>query len=316
MSFVSDPSAAAPLSSTATTAEDKAAPDPDFNDVSSAANRITIVEQKSQWAIFDLREVWQYRDLLMALASRDVKLRYRQTALGFIWVLLQPLLGAGVVTILFAGLGGLPTGHVPTFVLAFAGMIGWNAFSQTVTKASNSLLSNSQLVSKVYFPRLALPFSTVFSTLLDLGVSAAFLVLLMIITRTTPSFFCFLAPLWLVPMFLMGMGIGLFTGALMVSYRDIVHVQNMVLQYATYAVPAGYTLAQIQGKMPKAYWFFQLNPLSHFLEGLRWSLFGNPNGMVPPSIGGLFYALLFTLLIVIFGMIFFGRMERKFADVI
>lgn len=315
MSLVSEPTAAAPpLSASANALE---AATSDFSsDVSGAANRVTIIEQKSPWAIFDLREVWQYRDLLMALANRDVKLRYRQTALGFIWVLLQPLLGAGVVTILFSGLGGLSTGPIPPFVLSFAGMIGWTAFSQTVSKASNSLVGNAPLVSKVYFPRLALPLSTVFSTLLDLGVSVAVLATLMIVTRTAPSAFCFLAPLWLIPMFLMGMGIGLFTGALMVSYRDVAPIQNMVLQYATYVVPAGYSLAQILEKMPKAYWFFQLNPLSHLLEGLRWSLFGAANGMAAPSAGGVAYALLFTVLLLFFGMISFGKMERRFADVI
>ena len=316
MSLVSDPSAAAsPLSAT-TNAVDKAAPDFDANDVSNAANRVTVIEQKSPWAIFDLRDVWRYRDLLMALANRDVKLRYRQTALGFIWVLLQPLLGAGVVTILFSGLGGLSTGAIPPFVLSFAGMIGWTAFSQTVSKASNSLVGNAPLVSKVYFPRLALPFSTIFSTLLDLGVSVVVLTILMIATRTTPSPFCILAFLWLIPMFLMGMGIGLFTGALMVSYRDVNPIQTMVLQYSTYVVPAGYSLAQILEKMPKAYWFFQLNPLSHLLEGLRWSLFGSANGMAVPSAWGVAYSLIFAVFMLFFGMISFGRMERRFADVI
>lgn len=313
MSLVSDPSAAAsPLSATA----DRTASHPDTNGISSAANRITVIDQKSPWAIFDLRDVWRYRDLLMALANRDVKLRYRQTALGFIWVLLQPLLGAGVVTILFSGLGGLSTGAIPPFVLSFAGMIGWTVFSQTVSKASNSLVGNSTLVSKVYFPRLALPFSTVFSTLLDLGVSIVVLAILMIATKTVPSPFCLLAVLWLVPLFLLGMGIGLFTGALMVSYRDVNPIQTMVLQYATYVVPAGYSLAQILEKMPKAAWFFEINPISHLLEGLRWSLFGSANGMATPSAWGVTYALIFTLLIFFFGMFSFGQMERKFADVI
>lgn len=310
MSLVSEPTSAPPLSPTANTVEIMS------TDAVRAANRVTVIEQRSAWAIFDLRELWQYRDLLVALARRDVKLRYRQTALGAIWVLLQPLLGAGVFTILFTGLTDTSAGRVPTFVLAFAGMIGWSAFSSTVMKAGTSLIGNSSLVSKVYFPRLALPFSTVYSTLLDLGVSVIVLVVLMLVTRTAPSFYCLLSLLWIVPMVLLGMGIGLFTGALMVSYRDVGPIQSMALQYATYVAPAGYTLSQVLGKMPNAYWFFQLNPLSHLLEGLRWSLFGAANGMVAPSVGGVAYALLSAILIFFSGMYLFGRMERRFADVI
>jgi lipopolysaccharide transport system permease protein len=295
---------------------DTAAPDPNLNDVSSAANRVTVIEQKSSWAIFDLREVWQYRDLLMALANRDVKLRYRQTALGFIWVLLQPLMGAGVITLLFSGFGSMTSGEIPFFVFSFAGMIGWTAFSQTVSKASNSLLTNSQLVSKVYFPRLTLPISTIFSTMLDLVVSATVLAVLLVVAHVVPSIYCLLAPLWLVPIFLLAMGIGLFTGALMVSYRDVNPIQQMVLQYGTFAVPAGYSLLQIIEKFPKLYWFFQLNPLSHLLEGLRWSIFGSTNGVAVPAIWGVVYALIFSMMTFVAGLAYFGKMERRFADVI
>jgi lipopolysaccharide transport system permease protein len=316
MSLVSDPSAAASPLSTATTAAEAATTDPHSDDVSNAANRVTVIEQKSPWAIFDLREAWQFRDLLTALASRDIKLRYRQTVLGPIWVIVQPLLVTVVGALLFGKFAGFASGKVPYFVFALVGVIGWNVFLQTLTKASTSLVSNSALVAKVYFPRVILPFSTILSTLFDIGISVAVLIVFMIIFQVVPSVFLFLAPIWLLLLFLLAMGIGMFTGAVMVSYRDVGPIQGIILQYAIFVTPVYYSLAQAIEKAPKAQWFMQANPVSPLLEGLRWSVFGTANGIMPPSGLSVLYAVVITLLVFLGGMLSFGQMERKFADVI
>jgi lipopolysaccharide transport system permease protein len=315
MSLVSEPTAAAsPLSATTTAAETAALDSPDAQDV---ANRVTVIEQKSPWAIFDLREAWQYRDLLTALASRDIKLRYRQTALGPIWVVAQPLIATGVGSLLFGTFAGLDKSTViPYFVFALVGIIGWSVFLQTLTKASNSLLANTSLVAKVYFPRIVLPFSTVLSTLFDVGISVVVLAVLMLAFKVVPSALIVLAPIWLLLLFFLAMGIGMFTGALMVTYRDVGPIQGIFLQYAIYATPVYYSFAQIVEKAPKLYWFFQVNPVTHLLEGLRWSVFGAGNGVVAPNGWGVLYAVIMTLLVFLGGMYAFGKMEKRFADVI
>lgn len=318
-SLVSDPPTSASSGSAAATPADTAAtaiPTVPAAELPAAAQRVTVIKQKSAWSVFDLREVWQYRDLLFSLAERDIKLRYRQTALGPIWVVLQPLLAAGIVTILFGHFAGLKSEKVPYFVFSFAGMMGWNVFMQTLSKASSSLIGNQTLVAKVYFPRLALPFSTALSTLFDLGVSAVVLAVLMAATHIAPGITLLLAPVWFLLLFVLAMGVGLFTGALMVSYRDVGQIQGILLQYGMYATPAGYSLAQAIQKAPKLAWFFQINPLSHLLDGLRWSVFGPGNGVAAPSAWGVLYAVVVTALVFFGGMLAFGHMERKFADVI
>src|SRR4051794_27889002 len=135
------------------------------------------------WAALDLREVWQFRNLLWSLALRDVKLRYRQTALGVVWVLLQPILAAGIFSLVFGRVAKLPSEGLPYFLFSYAGLLAWNAFNSTLSKSSMSLVGNAHLVSKIYFPRLVLPFSTIASTLLDFAVGTAFLGVLLVVYR-------------------------------------------------------------------------------------------------------------------------------------
>ena len=188
-----------------------------------------VLKPSAGWQAINLKQIWQYRDLLMTLAMRDVKLRYRQTALGAIWVILQPLLGAGILSFVFNRVANIPTGSIPPFLFSFAGMLGFTVFSSTLSKSSASLVGNSQLVSKVFFPRLVLPLSTVLSTLVDFGVSLVMLFVLMLIYHITPGVQILLAPLWLALMLLMSLGCGLIAAAVMVSYRDVQYVLPVVL---------------------------------------------------------------------------------------
>lgn len=272
-----------------------------------------IIRPRSGWQALDPKQIWQFRDLLLTLAQRDVKLRYRQTALGAIWVILQPLLSAGVLSFVFNRVASVPTGSTPPFLFAFVGMLGFTVFSSTLGKASGSLVGNAQLVSKVFFPRLVLPLSTVLSTLVDFGVSLAMLFVLMLIYRITPVPQLVLLPVWLALLLLLSLGCGLIASALMVSYRDVQYVLPVVINLLTFASPIAYAASFAASKLPPGLepFYFILNPLASLLEAFRWSLIG---GEV--KWGYVAYSALFALVLFITGAFTFKKMERKFADVI
>lgn len=266
------------------------------------------------WQAIDLRQIWQYRDLLTTLAMRDVKLRYRQTALGAIWVIIQPLLGAGVLSFVFNRVANVPTGSVPPFLFAFVGMLGFTAFSSTLSKASGSLVGNAQLVSKVFFPRLVLPLSTVLSTLVDFGVSLAMLFVLMLVYGIAPVLQMLLLPIWLALILLLSLGCGLGASAVMVTYRDVQYVLPVIVNLLTFASPIAYAASFAASKIPTALQplYFVLNPLASLLEAFRWSLLGTGD----VKWGYVAYSALFSLILFVVGAIAFKKMERKFADVI
>jgi len=268
------------------------------------------IQPTAGWQAINLRELWQFRDLLLTLAQRDVKLRYRQTALGVVWVILQPLIAAGIFSFVFGKVAKLPapTG-VPYLVFSYAGLLAWNAFSSTLTKTSGCLLANSNLVSKVYFPRLALPLSTVFSTLIDFGVALVMMALLMAINHVVPTAALLLLPVWLFLVVVLALGVGLYTSALMVSYRDVQYILPVITQFLLYASPVAYSAALIPVKYKL---IFELNPLTGLLEAFRWSLLGT----AAPNWNSVAYAAVVTVVVFVLGAFSFKKMERKFADVI
>lgn len=268
-----------------------------------------LIEPTRGWSALNVKELWQFRDLLTTLATRDVKLRYRQTALGAIWVILQPLLAAGIFAVVFGKVAKLPSDGVPYFLFAYAGLLGWNVFNSTLTKVSSCLIQNSSLVSKVFFPRLVLPLSSVFSSLVDFGVAFAMMIVLMVIYGVVPGAGLLLLPVWLLLTLLLALGIGLYASALMVSYRDVQYVLPVLTQFLLYASPVAYAISAVPGKLRFLYF---LNPLSGLLEGFRWSLLGRGT-LDARSMG---YAALVSVGIFIGGAFAFKRMERKFADVI
>ena len=273
-----------------------------------------VLKPSAGWQAINLKQIWQYRDLLMTLAMRDVKLRYRQTALGAIWVILQPLLGAGILSFFFNRIANIPTGSIPPFLFSFIGMLGFTVFSSTLTKASGSLVGNSQLVSKVFFPRLVLPLSTVLSTLVDFGVSLVMLFVLMLIYRIAPGVQILLAPLWLALILMMSLGCGLIAASVMVSYRDVQYVLPVVVNLLTFASPLAYGTDYVASKLPAGSesWYFILNPLASLLEAFRWSIVGTGD----VRWGYVIYAAIFALGLFIVGAFAFKKMEKKFADVI
>ena len=268
------------------------------------------IRPSSGWQAIDLRELWQFRDLLAALAQRDVKLRYRQTALGVLWVVLQPLIAAGIFSFVFGKIAKLPApAGVPYLVFSFAGLLAWNAFNSTLTKASGCLVGNAQLVSKVFFPRLVLPLSTVFSTVIDFGVALVVMALLLAVNRVPIHAGLLLLPVWLLLIVLLALGVGLYAAALMVSYRDIQFILPVLTQFLLYGSPVAYAFASVPARWHAV---FALNPLTGLLEAFRWSLLGT--GPPPPWM--LLYSAGAALAVFAGGALSFKAMERRFADVI
>lgn len=268
------------------------------------------IQPTTGWQAINLRELWQFRDLLTTLAQRDVKLRYRQTALGVVWVVLQPLISAGIFSFVFGKVAKLPSlSGVPYLVFAYAGLMAWGAFSSTLGKTSGCLLANSNLVSKVYFPRMALPLSTVFSTLIDFSVALVMMVVLMVINHVVPSLAVLLLPVWLLLIILLATGVGLYMSALMVSYRDVQFILPVATNFLLYASPVAYTAARIPAKYEL---IFMANPLTGLLEAFRWSLFPTAH----PNWNSVAYAAAVSVVVFVLGAFSFKKMERKFADVI
>ena len=265
------------------------------------------------WAPLNLRDVWQFRDLLMALAGRDLKLRYKQTALGVLWVILQPLMAAGVFSFVFGRIAQLPSDGLPYLIFSYAGLLGWNLFSSTLNRTSSCLVGNAQLVSKIYFPRLVLPLSTVPSTLIDFGVALGMMAVLLLVYHVHPTFGLLTLPAWIALLLLLSLGVGLGTAALMVSYRDVGYILPVLTQILMYASPIAYGLTYALKRIPPQYrTLYLMNPLAAPLEAFRASLLGT----AWPPMTSLAYSAVASAIIFLIGAYSFKKMERKFADVI
>ncbi len=267
------------------------------------------ISPRSGFSALNLREVWQYRDLLIVLAMRDLKLRYKQTALGVVWVILQPLMAAGIFSFVFGRVLKAPSDGLPYFIFSFAGLLAYNAFSTSLTKASACVVSNAPLVAKVYFPRLILPLSTVLSTLVDFAVGLVLMAVLMVANGIAPGWGALLLPLWLLLLLGLAIGIGLMTSAMMVRYRDLQYVIPVLLQLILYASPIAYPVSAVPTNL--RIWF-NLNPLSGLLEAFRWSLLGI-GSFSPLQVS---YSAVVVVLSLVSGAYAFKKMERQFADVI
>lgn len=271
----------------------------------------TILRPSRGWVGIDVPELYRFRDLVFALANRDVKLRYRQTMLGIAWVVFQPLMSAGLLYFAFGVVAGIqpPQGR-PFFLFGFAGLLAWNLFNATVSKASLSMVGNSHLVSKVYFPRLVLPLSGTLSTLLDFLVSFVVLVVLCGAYGVRPEPALVFLPVWIALLVCLALGVGLVAAALIVDYRDVQHILPVLMPFMLYASPVGYDVSQLapQYQMP----FYLLNPLAAIIGGFRWSVIGTS---LPP-LEYLVWSAALAVGSFIFGAAVFRRTERRFADVI
>jgi lipopolysaccharide transport system permease protein len=248
-------------------------------------------------------------DLLLSLAVRDVKVRYKQTVLGMLWVVLQPLLAALIFSFVFGLVAGLGVQGRPYLLFAFAGLMAWNLFANTVTRSSTAILSNASMVTKIYFPREVLPVSAVCSAVLDFGVTLGVMAIMLAFWRVWPGAGLLLLPVWTGLVLLLGLGIGLMAGALMVRFRDIHHIITTLLTLGLYASPVAWPASAVPARYRLVY---LVNPLSGPLDTCRWSLLGI--GTLP--VGSLAYSAVAALLVLWLGAKVFQRMERSFADVL
>lgn len=276
-----------------------------------AQQRPTVVLQPSRgFQSLQLDQIWRFRDLLWAFASRDVKLRYKQTVLGAIWVVFQPLMASGIFTVVFGKIAGLESEKVPYFVFAFASMMFWSVWSGTLGKASGSLVGNANLISKVAFPRLILPLSTTLSTLLDFCVALGVFVILAVVFHVSLTPAILVLPVVLLLFLMLASGIGVVTASLAVPYRDVQYIVPVLLQLLLYASPVAYDLNH--PKVAPYRHFFEWNPLTGLFELARWSLLGYPF----PPLPLLIYSVVASVSIFALGVSVFRSMEKRFADVI
>ena len=262
----------------------------------------------SRW-LPDTLELWHYRDLCVALGRRDVTLRYRQTILGVVWVVLQPMIAGSVFSIIFGKVAGLQSGAKSYFVFAYSGFVAWSAFQNALTRSAGSVLGQGHLVSKVFFPRLVLPISALFSTVVDFIVGAASLLIVFAFTGTALGPQLFTLPFWLALLCAMGLGLGTVAAALSVRFRDVQHALPVFVQLLLYASPVAYATTAVPEQIRR---WFVLNPLTGMLDGFRWAFIGT----APPSTLSVAIAIAGAMASVIGGAVVFARFERHLADVI
>jgi lipopolysaccharide transport system permease protein len=270
----------------------------------------TIYLQPSRgWLSIDLKELWRYRELIFFLTWRDIKVRYKQAVLGIAWAILQPLLTTLIFTVIFGILLGTPSQDLPYPLFSLTALLPWQLFSTALQRSSISLVGNANLITKIYFPRLAIPLSSVFAALVDFVVSFVVLLLVMAYYQYWPGWNIF----WLIPMALLALltalSVGLWLSALNVQYRDIQHMVPFLVQVWMYASPIVYPIETI----PEGIWrsLYGLNPMVGVIQGFRWALLGGD----PPDITMLI-SVVVVIILLISGLYYFRRMEKVFADIV
>jgi lipopolysaccharide transport system permease protein len=262
--------------------------------------------EKNYW-----KDLWRYRELFYILSWRDIKIRYKQTMIGAAWGVIRPLLTMIVFTFVFGKLANLEDKNGPPYpIIVFAGLLPWQFFSTALSEASNSLITNANLISKIYFPRMIVPASSIITSLIDFGISLALLLLAMLYYGYMPPVQIFLLPLFTIMVFIMAFGIGLYVTALNVKYRDFRYIIPFVVQFGIYITPVGYSSQKIVEKYSEqARFWFSLNPLVGIIDGFRWCVTGEP--MYWP---GLFLSLGIMVLFLYLGISYFRKTEKLFAD--
>lgn len=274
----------------------------------AAHSKPLVIERREGWRFVDLYELWVYREVMLFLVWRDLKVRYRQTALGIAWAILQPMLTVAIFTILFSRLARLPSEGVPYPLFALAGLVPWGFFSQGVTAATNGMMNNQDLVKRVYFPRLAIPLAAVFSGFVDLVIGLLLLIALILFYGQNIGPAVLMLPLFLTLGIMAAIGIGLFLSAANVRFRDVGHALPFSLQIALLATPIAYPSSVLPEQWRLLY---SLNPMVAVVDGVRWSLFG-----IPIVLESLLISVAATLVALIGGAYYFRHSERSLADLL
>ena len=267
------------------------------------------IDPPKSWASIGLRELWDYRELLYFLTWRDIKVRYKQTALGAAWAVIQPFFMMVVFSLFFGKLAGVPSDGIPYPVFAFCGLLPWQLFAHALTESSNSLVGNQNLITKVYFPRLVVPIAAVLGGVVDFAIAFVILLVMMLYFGIVPGWAIVTLPLFIVLAITTALAVGLWLSALNVKYRDVRYTMNFLVQFWLFATPVAYPSSLIPEQWR---WAYGLNPMAGVVEGFRWALLGKTD---PPG-ALLAVSIAVVVLLLIGGLYYFRKMEQEFADVV
>lgn len=274
-----------------------------------AAGPTLRIEASGGWVSLKLRELWEYRELLYFLIWRDIKVRYKQTMLGATWAIIQPVLTMIVFSLFFGKLAKLASDGLPYPIFSYTALVPWTFFAHGLSTASQSVVSSSNLIKKVYFPRLAIPISTVLSGIVDFLLAFGVLLLMMWYYGVAPTINILFLPLFLLLALVTSLGVGLWLSAMNVQFRDVRYVVPFIVQFWMFATPIAYSSRLLHEPWRTVY---GINPMVGVVEGFRWSLLGTGNA--PGPIIGV--SALAALFILVTGAFYFRRMEKTFADVV
>lgn len=270
---------------------------------------ITIIEPRAGWIPIDLKEIWKYRELLYFLTKREIQVRYKQTVLGGLWAIIQPVFTMVVFTLFFGRLAKMPSDGIPYPIFVYAGLLPWTYFANALAASGNSLVGSANLISKVYFPRIIIPSSSALSGLLDFFIAMLVLLVMMVYYKFVPGIGILLFPLLVVLTFLCTTGVGLWLSALNVQYRDIRYVIPFLVQLWMFVSPVIYPVSMVPRKFQ---WVLALNPMGGVITAYRASLLKHQT--IDWFLLGISIAII--LLVFVSGLYYFKRMEKTFADVV
>ena len=271
----------------------------------------TLIQPTKGWKMVDLKELLRYRELVFFLTWRDLKVRYKQTILGVAWAIIQPVMTMVVFSIFFGGLAKVPSDGIPYPLFSIAGLLPWQLFENSMRTASKSLVSNRNMITKIYFPRIILPMSSILSSLVDFFVAMPILIVMMIIYGYHVNWYILLIPYYILLTLITSLGVSLWFSALDVMYRDVGIIVPFVSQIWMYLTPIAYGSTLISN--PKWSFIYSLNPMVGVVNGFR-SAFLGINNSIP--IGSMIFSLVISLIILVGGLYFFRHMEKQFADLI
>jgi lipopolysaccharide transport system permease protein len=270
---------------------------------------LVVIEPSKSWVAINFRDLWSYRELLYFLTWRDIKVRYKQTLLGAAWAILQPLLTTLIFTLFFGILAGVPSDGVAYPIFAFAGLLPWTFFANSVTQSSNSLVGSANLISKVYFPRLLVPAAAIGAGLVDFAIAFLILIAMMIFYGVAVTWHILMLPLLVLMLTLLALGIGMWLSALNVKYRDIRYVLPFLIQIWMFASPVIYPTTLVPERWR---WILALNPLTGIIDNFRASIFGNRSF----NWSALATSAIITVAFLVYAAFAFRRMEKTFADIV
>jgi lipopolysaccharide transport system permease protein len=278
-----------------------------FNHRQDESVPVFIIRPSKGLVALNLRELWQYRELLYILIWRDIKVRYKQTAIGAAWAVIQPFFAMVVFSLIFGRLAKIPSEGLPYPIFAYSALLPWQFFAKALTEASTSLVVNERVITKVYFPRLLVPTAVVLAGLLDFGIAFLILLGMMVFYGITPSWFILFVPLFLLLAIITALGVSFWLSALDVEYRDVRYTLPFLTQLWFFATPVVYPSTIVP---PSWRALYGLNPMVGVIEGFRWALLGS----APPDLRMLLVSSLLASLLFMSGLIYFRRMERTLAD--